>query len=159
MFQVPEKELDDYFRQCRDRWPNWKWHQYRLSSLFVLMFVCALILGGIECEYLESRLVQRLGGVPHTHGSCVYWADFSSSAIADKQLPLLQRLPELEELSLASTTVSDTGLEHLADLPKLKRLDVAFTQVTPEGLARLKATRPDLHVIRLHDQQRSYFLW
>jgi hypothetical protein len=49
-------------------------------------------------------------------------------------------------IRMRSTAVTDKCLEHLARMPSLRELDVLGTHATDEGLRRFAAQRPDVTV-------------
>ena len=71
-----------------------------------------------------------------------------STQVTDAGLAHLAHLTALEYLDLEDTQVTDAGLAYVASLTSLQRLDLANTAVTRAGVTRLKASRPDLTVVR-----------
>lgn len=68
--------------------------------------------------------------------------------VTDVGLEQLKGLENLEYLNLYGTAVTDTGLKQLEGLKKLKRLYLWETKVTDAGVAGLKATLPELQIVR-----------
>src|SRR5439155_3415424 len=49
----------------------------------------------------------------------------ASTSITDREVAMLQELPELEELSLRDTEISDLGAAHLSSIRRLRKLDLS----------------------------------
>ncbi|MCX5742614.1 MAG: hypothetical protein NT062_08975 [Proteobacteria bacterium] len=64
-----------------------------------------------------------------------------NTAVGDRGLPWLPKVPELQHLSLAGTRVDDRGLSAVAALPHLTELDLGWTEVTDRGLEHLRGHR------------------
>ena len=58
--------------------------------------------------------------------------------ISDKDLGHVERLVDLQRLSLRNTNISDAGLQHVRGLYELRWLYLSQTQVTDRGLGHLK---------------------
>ena len=56
--------------------------------------------------------------------------------LTEKCLVHLQKLPRLEELSLAGNLITDQGLGEIARMTTLKSLDLTATEITDAGLER-----------------------
>ena len=69
--------------------------------------------------------------------------NLNNSTVTDPELEILQRYPNLVQLTLRSTAVSDAGIEHLARLQSVTYLDLRGSQVTPAGVERLREALPD----------------
>ena len=99
----------------------------------------------------DARTVLRLarGGVDmrkRAEGEMVFAATFKPEFYSSDLLPLLQGLPNLEELSLEGCDVSDEDLKQLPRLRKLYGVILRGTHVTEQGLTELKRTH-NLEVI------------
>ena len=68
--------------------------------------------------------------------------------ITDEGLKQLSNLQHLEYLNLYGTQVTDEGMKHLEQLSKLKKLYLWQTSVSDEAIEKLKATMPNLTVIK-----------
>src|SRR6266540_2860702 len=62
-----------------------------------------------------------------------------STAITDRELPILQELPQLEDLSLRNTEVSDLGAAHVSRIQTLRKLVVSHTLLSDAALDKLGA--------------------
>ena len=58
--------------------------------------------------------------------------------ISDEDLSHVEKLVDLQRLSLRNSQISDAGLEHLRGLHELRWLYLSQTQVTDRGLGQLK---------------------
>ena len=110
----------------------------------------------------EARVLRALeirGGtlltMPHMHGriACELFGCFdhgsaasinvSDTRFTDRDIAMLQYVPELYSCMLAGTDVTDDGVKHLVQLmgdgrlPTLKTVDLSRTRVTDEGLIAL----------------------
>jgi hypothetical protein len=66
----------------------------------------------------------------------------SDSAVTDRGLALLARMPQLERLDISGCGgISDDGLRVLRDLPSLTRLEARGIRITDAGAAHLSACR------------------
>jgi hypothetical protein len=74
--------------------------------------------------------------------------DLSKAEMLDRLLPLLHRLPDLEELRIQSPNIDDAGMDRLEGLPKLARIGLASSAVGDDGLKVLR-TLPTLRVFRI----------
>ncbi len=71
----------------------------------------------------------------------------AKSDVRDKDLELLERLP-IKRLNLYRTAITDRGLVYLSKLPNLEELDLGHTGITDEGIKLLQQF-PSLNTIRL----------
>lgn len=71
-----------------------------------------------------------------TKVSAVYW---ETDQVADADLKLLEKAPELRELYLSNATITDVAVEHILHLKHLVALDVSNTGIRRTGLRRLSA--------------------
>ena len=55
----------------------------------------------------------------------------ASSPITDREVAILQELPQLEELSLRDTEISDLGAAHLSAIRTLRRSSISATRCCP----------------------------
>jgi hypothetical protein len=68
--------------------------------------------------------------------------------VTDEGLAHLGGLKHLEKLTLGGPAITDRGLTPLRGLPELRDLDLFGTRVTDAGVRQLKATLPQLRVVR-----------
>ena len=67
--------------------------------------------------------------------------------VTDESLPLVARMPKLEEFKLGSAQVTDAGLQALSGSRSLKKLTLSgLKHVTAAGIERLRTSRPDLQI-------------
>ena len=71
----------------------------------------------------------------------VLWLDLASTAVSDRGLADVARLPNLTRLHLQHTRVGDGGVALLAKLPRLEYLNLYGTTVTDEGLVPLASLK------------------
>ncbi|MBI3837253.1 MAG: hypothetical protein HY288_04870 [Planctomycetia bacterium] len=119
--------------------------------LFVLP--CLLALGAFggcggmpSAEQKEAMAkIQDLGGrVNFKRGG--YEVDLNKSAVENKDLAQLAKIPNLKTVDLDSTRVGDEGLHHLEAISSLEFVSVRRTAVTREGIANLKKALPNAEV-------------
>src|SRR5262249_1683552 len=60
-----------------------------------------------------------------------------STSITDREIAVLQELPELEALSLRDTEISSLGAAHLSAIRTLRRLDLSHTLLDDTALDKL----------------------
>ncbi len=63
--------------------------------------------------------------------------ELTNTAVTDRTLQALARLPRLELLRLGQTDISSRGLTHLVSLKRLRRLSLLGTPITDQGLQQL----------------------
>lgn len=76
--------------------------------------------------------------------------DASDSLLADRDVPLLQKMQNLSFICLRGTDITDAGLAKLSKLPQLHELDISCTDVTGEGLSAL----PSLHTLTAYNMEK-----
>jgi hypothetical protein len=144
--------------------PKRRWFQYSISTLLLLIVVCAVVLalvvnparrqrrafeffrnaGGIVRYADEGNIQFRHGPewLRHTLGrdyfSSIISISLGGTRISDKGLAHLQGLTALEFLYLTKTQVSDEGLSRLKGLTALRVLELDNTQISDAGLAHLR---------------------
>ena len=97
----------------------------------------------------EEFWTSILGVHAMTEVSMVYW---ETPQVADSDLKLLERFPELKELYLSNATITDAAIEHLLELKQLVVLDISNTGISRSGLQRLSTCRK-LRELGLHGMQ------
>ncbi|MEX0714765.1 MAG: leucine-rich repeat domain-containing protein [Pirellulales bacterium] len=142
---------------------RWRWRQYRLSTLLVVVTLISAILALVVLPAERQRravaAIREAGGY--------YWYDFQpddntpgeppgpdwlchilgmdyfadvvlvdAGSMTDSTCSHLSALTSLQVLGLRDTQVTDAGLAHLAGLTSLQRLSLG-TKVTDAGLAHL----------------------
>lgn len=155
-----------------------RWLQFSISSLLLLMLVCAVGLALIVVPAERQR--RAVNYVESMEGTVVYEEDeqndlqsvpgwlqqvlgedyfqsvseieLSGSPVSDAGLAYLNGLTGLKQLLLGETQVSDAGLAHLNRLPALEWLDLEGTQVTDAGLVNVKRLTT-LHWLSLRGTQ------
>jgi hypothetical protein len=144
--------------------PKRRWFQYSISTLLLLMVVCAVVLALIVNPALKQRravaFVESLGGsveysdednfalrhspdwlhqtLGRDYFASVVHVDLTNTQISDAGLAHLKGLTALEWLSLRHTQVSNAGLAHLKGLTVLETCDLGNTQISDAGLAHLR---------------------
>ncbi len=73
--------------------------------------------------------------------------DLHETGITDRGIQHLKRLRELRSLNLYGTDVTDEALATVAQLPSLETLYVWQTKITARGLAELEQRNPKLRVV------------
>jgi hypothetical protein len=142
---------------------NFRWYQFSLRTLFVLVTLCA-----IACSWLGVRLkqarrereiaaeFQKLGGeVGWSRSKGLYWLQtlltanpsehvesisltFCRRLVGDAEIADLHELYWLNDISLNATSITDKGLANVKGLYRLKELQLDNTRVTDTGLESLK---------------------
>lgn len=101
----------------------------------------------------EEFWTSILGVHAMTEVTTVYW---ETPQVADADLELLKKVPELKELHLSNATITDAAIEHLLHLKQLVVLDISNTAVSRAGLQRLSACRKlrelDLHGLQIDEE-------
>jgi Acyl-coenzyme A:6-aminopenicillanic acid acyl-transferase/Leucine Rich repeat len=100
-------------------------------------------------ESAQQQALQelRLGGASaRAQDGRVVVANLDKAPDLGALLPLLQRLPDLEQLSLANPKMDDAGMACLKDLPNLRVLNLRGSAIGDEGLKVLK-TLPKLRIL------------
>jgi hypothetical protein len=92
-----------------------------------------------------AALRERLG--EHFFDSIV-GLNLDNTEIANIDLTLVERLTDLERLSLAGTDIDDDGLRHFKGLTKLRQLNLAKTKVTYTGISDLSRALPECEILR-----------
>jgi len=82
--------------------------------------------------------LEAAGGSVKREAKRIVSVAFDKGADLEKALPLLARLPDLEELGLMGVPVGDDALAVVRTLPSLRALNISATKVTDEGLAHLR---------------------
>jgi hypothetical protein len=113
-----------------------------------------------EIEQLGGRVERRAPGpewLRRTFGNTwttwfgdVVAVDYTASAVTDADLTNLQKLPNLELLTLADTKLTDRGLDHVQRLTSLRALVLTSTSVSDAGIARIE-NMPQLEGLGLID--------
>ncbi|MFC1758399.1 hypothetical protein ACFL2H_06475, partial [Planctomycetota bacterium] len=144
--------------------------QFRLSTILILVTICAIAIGyrknirheyqtrQVIIEYLRDtgatvrlipkrpRLLARFIGQDLYRD--VVSIDFQHLRIRDEDLGLLRGIDGCERLYLANTLITDDGLAHIAHFKNLKRISLWKTKATNRGLKHL-AGMSDLEAIDL----------
>ena len=173
MFVPSEEQIEEAFRHCYRERLRWRWYQLRLSTLFSITTVAALLLGYWKLwddQHPQEQIVRRLGGVASgVSGSrglmglleltprTVYWADFSGTAITDDDLAALQSLSDLSSLDLSNTRITGQGLERLRRLEPVRYVDLSGTRVTQAAIDKLSAERPELTFGPIKESSRLFW--
>ena len=150
---------------------KWRWLQFNLRTLLVLMLVVGAGLGWVAYERRKNARLQADIEVLESLGCEVDgpahpmpfdWVfnrnprivtelfPTNSSAITDARLVHLKGLTSLGVLSLADTAITDAGLKHLKGLTNLTSLSLVGTAITGAGLEHLKDL-PSLSYLGLAD--------
>ncbi len=126
--------------------------QFGLRTLLILFVVLAVGLGllrwhMVHAEYLFSISQQ----IDHQHGK-VHWklsgpsglgkysfreaerVVWEAAEVDDKDIQILRKLPELEEVRLSGNPLTDEGMAVLKDLPRIRKLTLFDTEITDRGL-------------------------
>jgi hypothetical protein len=82
--------------------------------------------------------LEKLGAELETDETGLLTAVTLPKGTVAEGLKLLQRLPNLKQLSLAGTEASDDDLAVVASLEPLEQLDLSWTQIGDAGIAHLK---------------------
>lgn len=69
------------------------------------------------------------------------------TAVDDKAMEALERLPHIRELSLDSTGVTDTGARALKSMAGLKSLNLYHTLVTEKGMQEVQKALPACQIV------------
>jgi len=73
----------------------------------------------------------------------------SKTRITDEGVSLLVNMSSLEEISFRRTDITDKALDYIAQMKSLKKVDLRDTlDLTDAGVSALKASRPDLEIVR-----------
>ena len=144
--------------------PRLRWYQFRLQSLFVVMFLACVGMSWVGVKMQQARrqneaveAIKKLGGEVQYD----YQVDASGEEIdgAEPPVPAWMRsllgedfLATVVGVSLNHTDVTDAGVEHLAELAHLTSLDLSDTQLTDAGLKNLKRLT-QLHWLELSGTQ------
>lgn len=86
------------------------------------------------------------GATVKLDGSRVVAVNLNKAEDLSRLLPLLQKLPDLAELTIQTPKMDDAGMSKLAGLPKVARLNLYSAAVTDEGLKVLQ-TLPSLRYL------------
>ncbi|NQT12030.1 MAG: HEAT repeat domain-containing protein [Planctomycetes bacterium] len=138
------------------RRPKRHWLQFSLRMMFVVITVCALLLGLVMWRIRQREqavdAIQRLGGnvilgdetpTPQWLKRLVFpkvvVVDLAGTKATNADLARLKGfLKPLETLKLDHTKITTGGLEHLAGLSALETLSLAGTGASDADLAHLK---------------------
>ena len=141
--------------------PKFRWFQFSLRTLLLLMLVASIGLSWFAMKLQHVRrqrevvvAIEKAGGeVEWYTTSTPQWlihllgerffcthitVSFYGNQITDKALEHLKGLTLLRCLGLQRTQVTANGLEHLKGLSRLQNLTLKDTQVTDAGLEHLK---------------------
>lgn len=86
-----------------------------------------------SCELDPAEFASSFGG---RRG--LRWLELSQTAIDDRALSVVERMPDLEWLDLTETRITDEGLRSLEGLKGLRVLILSRTAVTDAGVSRLR---------------------
>lgn len=151
---APKPELSDRPRRAR-------WIPLSLRMFMAVLAICSLsgtwwiVFRGYP-RWAAVREIERRGGAvlmgsaaPTLVRRCVGndWMkavdtpDFVSASrtrFSDADMPLLDRLAEMTNLSLQNTQITDAALERMVHYPRLETLDLDSTAITDAGLQHLR---------------------
>jgi hypothetical protein len=107
-------------------------------------------ISGLNIKGLSIRntRVTDAGGEHLEKMTQLEWLSLGGPGIGDRTLVRLQKLPKLKRLSLDSTQVTDDGLRHLQGMPALEELYLRGPVFSDAGLRDLSAL-PTLRRLRL----------
>ncbi|MEW4452807.1 DoxX family protein [Bremerella sp. JC817] len=106
-------------------------------------------IAGVEVDSRRAMFLLRRGGAKllrREAGGPIYAVEIPSNYYRPELLPLLEGLPNLEQLNLADCRVTDDDLKLLPVLPKLVGIGLTNTPVTNAAIAEL-VKQPRLVVI------------
>lgn len=106
-----------------------------------------------EDEIAAMNQVASSGAIAMRLAQSTNWlcVDFSltDTEVSEEHLGLLEKMPNLYELSLAGTAITDAGLARLSGATNLRRLSLQNTVITDAGLEHL-ATLHNLRYLNLY---------
>jgi hypothetical protein len=104
---------------------------------WILTFV-AFSLSPQACKGQDEAprtVVGRRGGyITETEDGRVVTIGLSDCNVADSDLSVLAKCPDLQTLNLPENPITDAGMPALSSLKRLKYLDLSGTSVTAKGL-------------------------
>jgi len=138
--------------------------RFRVSTLLILMTVCAIGMGYISNKARQQQKVVEL--IEHLHGYCRYqhelnrtappgpewlrkllgdhyffsvgFVGLGSTKASDETLVKLKDLKNVTHLVLCNTNITDVGMAHLRYLTNISLLTIEGTQVTDAGLMHIR---------------------
>jgi len=96
-------------------------------------------------EVVEA--MERAGGTVRVDAGRAVAVNLDKIADPEPLLPLLRKLPDLEELSIRNKKFDDHGMARLKGLPKVTALIVSFSSVGDDGL-KVLGSLPRLHTFQ-----------
>jgi len=89
---------------------------------------------GAEANMVSDKGLAEIGKMTQLKELSLSWTE-----ITDKGLQVLQKLPNIERLSLhGANNISNDGLKEVARLKNLKHLELAGTNITDDGLKHIE---------------------
>lgn len=113
----------------------------RSAILLVLTLFCTAI-ATADDKAKAIEVIDKLGGsyqvAKNRPGQPIVRVVLTDADISIDDMKVLQKLKDLEVLSLAGTQANDECLDYIANLKNLRMLYLSDTQVTDRGLLKLK---------------------
>src|SRR5712691_4240260 len=88
-------------------------------------------------EETVAKWLRSIGAQVRLRGGHAIGVSLASTSITDREMAMLQELPQLEELSLRDTEISDLGAAHLPSIRTLRKLDLSHTLLSDSALDEL----------------------
>src|SRR5439155_9224516 len=88
-------------------------------------------------EEAVAKWLRSIGAQVRLRDGHAIAVSLASTSITDREVAMLQELPELEELSLRDTEISDLGAAHLSSIRRLRKLDLRHTLLSDSALGAL----------------------
>ena len=88
-------------------------------------------------EETIGKWLRSIGAQVQVRDGHAIAVSLASTSITDREVAVLQELPQLEELSLRDTEISDLGVARLSSIRTLRKLDLSHTLLSDSALDAL----------------------